>query len=183
MSHFSADWSSRRLEELFRECFFEQYHTLLIGGAPEPLYLPETDDQPGKILYTRDYFRSALHEIAHWCVAGPSRRGLEDYGYWYAPDGRNSEQQALFEKVEVYPQALELIFCAACGHDFRVSTDNLSGPSLCNRSFAQAVYQKAESLLKQGLPERPYRWAIALATHYRARSEFQPEWIDEVFKD
>ncbi|GAM69307.1 transporting ATPase [Vibrio sp. JCM 19236] len=26
-----------------------------------------------------------MHEIAHWCVAGPKRRLLEDFGYWYEP--------------------------------------------------------------------------------------------------
>ena len=59
--------------------------------------------QPGalnRIVFTHDYFASALHEVAHWCVAGPERRRLTDYGYWYAPDGRTEKQQMEFERVE-----------------------------------------------------------------------------------
>lgn len=52
-------------------------------------------------------FNSALHEISHWTIAGKERRLLADLGYWYAPDGRTREQQALFEQVEVKPQAIE----------------------------------------------------------------------------
>ncbi len=35
---------------------------------------------------------------------------LPDLGYWYAPDGRIEEQQALFEQVEIKPQAIEWLF-------------------------------------------------------------------------
>ena len=75
------------LDRLFRATFFHSYATVLEGGADEPVYRP---GNPHRICYTRDYFRSALHEIAHWCVAGPRRRRLDDYGYWYAPDGRDA---------------------------------------------------------------------------------------------
>jgi elongation factor P hydroxylase len=51
---------------------------------------------------------------------------MQDYGYWYAPDGRSAEQQELFEQSEVKPQALEWMFSVACGQVFRLSTDNLS---------------------------------------------------------
>ena len=82
------------LIRLFDECFLADLNTCLLGGYPEPEYLPADASHPHhRILFTRDYFRSALHEVAHWCVAGPERRLMPDFGYWYAPDGRTAEQQ------------------------------------------------------------------------------------------
>ena len=132
----SQGYASGELERLFRATFFDSHHTVLVGGASEPVYLP---GHPHQICYSHDYFRSALHEIAHWCVAGAARRQQEDYGYWYAPDGRSADQQAEFARVEVYPQALEALFCAACGHDFRVSLDNLNGDGGDEVAFALKV--------------------------------------------
>ena len=156
--HRSAD-----LESLFRATFFADFTTVLEGGAPEPVYLP---GPPHRICYTQDYFRSALHEIAHWCVAGPARREQEDYGYWYAPDGRDADQQAEFVRVEVRPQAFEALFCAACGHDFRVSLDNLNGDAGDEGAFAIQVRARTKALLESGLPERVQRWCDALADFY-----------------
>ena len=147
------------LESLFRDTFFRRYDTLLEGGGEEPVYRPGA---PSRIVYTRDYFRSALHEVAHWCVAGERRRQLEDYGYWYAPDGRDADQQARFLKVEVLPQAYESLFCAACRHPFRVSLDNLNGDPGDEAAFAEAVRERAARLLEEGLPERPRLWVAAL---------------------
>ena len=62
------------LIQLFERCFFAEFNTRLEGGAEEPLYLPTTSHDPARILFTRDYFASALHEVAHWCVAGEARR-------------------------------------------------------------------------------------------------------------
>ncbi|MED5389122.1 MAG: elongation factor P hydroxylase [Pseudomonadota bacterium] len=166
------------LDRLFRATFFHSYGTVLEGGSDEPLYLP---GQPHRICYTRDYFRSALHEIAHWCVAGPARREQEDYGYWYAPDGRNAEQQAEFTRVEVLPQAYEALFCAACGHPFRVSLDNLNGEAGDERGFAMTVRDKALSLVEKGLPERPRHWCQALADFYGRTSVSLDEGLAEVF--
>lgn len=159
----SQVYASGDLEGLFLATFFASHNTVLEGGATEPVYLP---GHPHRICYTRDYFRSALHEIAHWCVAGPARREQEDYGYWYAPDGRSADQQAQFAQVEVYPQALEALFCAACGHDFRVSLDNLNGDGGDEAAFAVEVKAKAERLLADGLAERPARWCEALTKAY-----------------
>jgi elongation factor P hydroxylase len=159
----SQVYVSGELERLFRATFFDSHHTVLVGGASEPVYLP---GHPHQICYSHDYFRSALHEIAHWCVAGAARRQQEDYGYWYAPDGRSADQQAEFAQVEVYPQALEALFCAACGHDFRVSLDNLNGDGGDEVAFALKVKAKAERLLAEGLAERPARWCEVLKAAY-----------------
>lgn len=166
------------LDRLFRATFFHSLATVLEGGADEPVYRP---GKPHRICYTRDYFRSALHEIAHWCVAGPARRQQEDYGYWYAPDGRNAEQQAEFTRVEVLPQAYEALFCAACGHPFRVSLDNLNGDAGDERVFAVKVRDKALSLLENGLPERPRHWCQVLADFYGRKSISLEEGLGEVF--
>ena len=169
---------SEDLDRLLRATFFHSHTTVLEGGADEPVYRP---GNPHRICYTRDYFRSALHEIAHWCVAGPARRQQEDYGYWYAPDGRNAEQQAEFTRVEVLPQAYEALFCAACGHPFRVSLDNLDGEAGDERDFALKVHDKALSLLGNGLPERPRHWCQTLADFYGRTSISLEEGLGEVF--
>ncbi|MEE2602610.1 MAG: elongation factor P hydroxylase [Pseudomonadota bacterium] len=163
---------------MFRATFFHSHTTVLEGGADEPVYRP---GNPHRICYTRDYFRSALHEIAHWCVAGPARRQQEDYGYWYAPDGRNAEQQAEFTRVEVLPQAYEALFCAACGHPFRVSLDNLDGEAGDERDFAMKVHDKALSLLENGLSERPRHWCQTLADFYGRTSISLEKGLGEVF--
>ena len=81
---------SRQLMCLFNREFALSDKTILIGGATEPYYQPGS---PHRIYFRADYVRSALHEVAHWCVAGRRRRQLPDYGYWYSPDGRDAEQQ------------------------------------------------------------------------------------------
>jgi elongation factor P hydroxylase len=132
-----------------------RYRTRLTGGFDEPLYRACCTDGWSEIRFTRDYERSALHELAHWCVAGPERRRQDDYGYWYAPDGRNNEQQQLFFRVEVRPQAIERIFCEALDMPFSVSVDNLGNHRLEGvAAFATAVEQCACSIREQGFPER-----------------------------
>lgn len=160
--------SCEHLIQLFDHCFAAEFNTRLVGGAPEPVYLPASAQRSyHQVIFRLDYYASALHEIAHWCVAGPERRLKEDYGYWYAPDGRTAEQQQAFEQVEIKPQALEWLFSAAAGCPFRVSADNLAqslGPS---QSFKQAIAQQAQNYCSQGLAERPRRFVNALADYYR----------------
>ena len=62
--HHSAD-----LELLFAGCFRERWRTRLEGGATEPLYLPASGNGVHRLCYRADYFASALHETAHWCIA------------------------------------------------------------------------------------------------------------------
>lgn len=107
-----------------------------------------------------------LLEVAHWCVAGEKRRQQEDYGYWYAPDGRTEAQQQEFEKVEVRPQALEWIFSVASGHPFTVSADNLAlglGPS---DAFKKAIWEQVVQFCEQGLPPRPADLVAALELEF-----------------
>ncbi len=133
----------------------EHWQTCLVAAADEPYYAP-ADGANGlhQIQFAHGYFNSALHELAHWCVAGEQRRLLPDFGYWYAPDGRDAAQQAAFEKVEVKPQAIEWHFAEACGRHFRVSVDNLSGEPTDSRPFQEAVRVQANQYLRDGLPAR-----------------------------
>lgn len=146
---------------VFNSEFAPSEHTVLCGGASEPLYEPSRAGPDGSLSPARIHFRedfpsSALHEIAHWCIAGRKRRRLVDYGYWYAPDGRDARQQRAFLEVEVRPQALEWCFSQAACQSFRLSLDNLDAPpdAACLRRFAAAVVAHAEQLRVQGLPPR-----------------------------
>lgn len=122
----SSGFHAARLERVFSDCFAAQWNTVLAGGVEEPFYRPATNVQgPHLLHYRSDFFASALHEAAHWCIAGERRLQQADFGYWYAPDGRNPTQQQAFEAVEVKPQALEWLFSLACGYRFSVSVDNL----------------------------------------------------------
>lgn len=147
------------------------YRTRLCGGFPEPFYqAPGSGLDWAEIRYTRDFERSALHELAHWCVAGVQRRQQDDYGYWYAPDGRDAAQQQQFFRVEVRPQAIEQHFCDALGLAFDVSIDNLGNPALAGiDEFRHAVAQCYTGYAQQGLPPR----ATAIVTVLKQWAELQ----------
>ncbi|MEC8158959.1 MAG: elongation factor P hydroxylase [Pseudomonadota bacterium] len=146
---------------VFNGVFRETDHTVLRGGAAEPFYEPGA---PSVIPFREDFDRSALHEVAHWCVAGRTRRKLPDYGYWYATDGRNAEQQSAFYSVEVKPQAIEALFCEALDLTFAVSVDNLSVDVNCSKiiEFKAAVDRQIVRFRQQGLPDRARRFSNAL---------------------
>lgn len=164
--HFSGAHALERLITVFDHTFSE-YHTQLVAGGDEPVYLPVGPmGEPAKIIFTRDYFASALHEIAHWCVAGSERRKQKDYGYWYVPDGRSPEQQKKFERVEVKPQALEWIFSVASQQRFHVSADNVDGDIGASDGFKRAVWQQALHYCRAGLPRRANEFADALRREF-----------------
>ena len=186
LTESAPDWQARYragdLERVFRRTFLNRYRTLLAGGAQEPVYLPATDSgQISRIFYTRDYFRSALHEVAHWCIAGPARRGQIDYGYWYAPDGRTASQQQAFMQVEVAPQAIELMACAVCGHPFRVSLDHLDGDAGDEQRFAGQVLARAMQWLPRP-PGRAGQWLAALADFYGRNDSLDAGALEQVLK-
>lgn len=168
---------SRDLVALYDQCFREAFNTVLIGGGEEPVYLPASrQGEPHKIIFTRDYFASAMHEISHWMIAGAHRRTLEDYGYWYAPDGRTAEQQTEFEQVEVKPQALEWILSRAADAPFRLSSDNLDGGVGPTDSFAQAVASQARKYCREGVNPRAREFIGVLSRFYRTDSPLRAEF-------
>ncbi|MEH6651986.1 MAG: elongation factor P hydroxylase [Motiliproteus sp.] len=115
--------------------------------------------------------------MSHWCIAGAERRLLEDFGYWYRPDGRTAEQQAEFERVEVKPQALEWMLARACGFHFRISCDNLNGEASDPAAFKDRVYLQVLDYLQQGVSERPGLLLAALCRFYD-----QPILATELFQ-
>ena len=166
----SVLFAACRLEVIFTTCFAAEYRTRLSGGAQEPLYQPAADPAgEHQLWYREDYFASALHETAHWCIAGSKRRELLDFGYWYAPDGRNQSQQQAFELAESKPQALEWLFSRACGYRFCLSADNLDGfdgqvPD--SSHFRQRVFEQARLWQRHGLPPRAARFFQALSHEF-----------------
>ena len=160
----------RRLENVFEECFGQAYNTRLVGGASEPLYQPASEEgETHRLFYRHDYFASALHEIAHWCIAGEQRRQLVDFGYWYAPDGRCDNAQRAFEEVEYKPQALEWYFSLACGYRFRLSVDNLDLEQGCipdTTHFRQRVVEQVRHWQREGVPERAAVFYSALCREF-----------------
>lgn len=155
------------LINLFGQTFSRSENTILVRGEAEPIYLPaDRQHRQHRIIFAHGYFASALHEIAHWCLAGKTRRLLEDYGYWYSPDGRDAKQQVEFEQVEIKPQAIEWAFSVACGKNFRVSTDNLNGAPVDVIGFTHNVRQQAIAYIQNGFPPRAQIFIDALVAFY-----------------
>ncbi|ELH5919310.1 elongation factor P hydroxylase [Vibrio cholerae] len=157
------------LIDIFNQTFYADYNTKLELGGDEPIYLP-ADERVSyhRIIFARGFYASALHEIAHWCVAGPQRRLLEDFGYWYKPDGRTAQVQAEFEKVEIRPQAYEWILAISAGFPFTVSCDNLNGDFEPDRlAFMSKVHSEVLKILEQGLPQRVKMLSEALRAFYQ----------------
>jgi elongation factor P hydroxylase len=165
---------------LFDTLFISRCNTRLdycqSEGHSEPIYLP-SDEQMAqhRILFAHGFFASALHEISHWCIAGEQRRLLVDFGYWYEPDGRNTQQQCEFEKVEVKPQAIEWILTKACGRKFNISTDNLDGDAreiaAGREAFARNVLLQVKKYLESGLPPRAAILKQTLLDYYQVNKD------------
>jgi elongation factor P hydroxylase len=167
----SAGHNYQDIITLFNQTFLPSENTLLVKGNDEPIYLPANVARPHhQVVFAHGYYASALHEISHWCIAGKARPLLEDYGYWYCPDGRNAEQQTEFEQVEVKPQALEWAFSVAANKAFRVSTDNLNGAPVDTLGFTRKVHQQVLEYLDAGFPPRAQTMIQILRAFYR-----QPE--------
>lgn len=172
-----------RLERVFNDCFAARWRTRLYGGADEPFYRPARRPRPEHTLhYRRDYFASALHEVAHWCIAGDERRERPDFGYWYTPGDRDSDQQRAFEAVEARPQALEWMFSKACAFRFQPSADNLELAArglLDSAGFNRRVLAEALRWQARGLPLRAGLFYRALCEEFRtarapAELQFDP---------
>lgn len=159
-----------RLESVFADCFARRYNTLLVGGSDEPFYHPaSTADEHSVLHYRGDYFASALHEIAHWCIAGGERRQLPDFGYWYTPESRGANEQRAFEAVEIKPQAIEWVFSKACASPFQVSADNIDlerAGALDRAGFRCAVLDQARALQAEGLSSRASIFYHALSNEF-----------------
>jgi elongation factor P hydroxylase len=157
-----------RLIEIFDGLFKDSLNTVLVRGEGEPIYLPADGEHPHhRVIFAHGFFASALHEIAHWCVAGPERRLLEDFGYWYKPDGRTEQEQDEFERVEVSPQAYEWILTVSAGRKFHFSADNLSQGIGASESFKESVAARARHVLVYGMNARLSALSEALRNEYQ----------------
>lgn len=153
---------------IFDETFYYSFNTRLVKGEDEPIYLPANDSTDyHQVVFAHGFYASGLHEISHWCIAGAERRKQVDFGYWYEPDGRTGEQQALFESVEIKPQALEWAFCVAAQKPFNVSVDNLNGDvEPDSQAFKIKVFEQVKQYLSQGFPSRGQQFIDSLAQFY-----------------
>lgn len=177
---------NHKIEEIIRifdDCFYNEFNTRLEKGGDYPIYLPAFLEEDGVacerpyhvILFAHGYYSSALHEISHWLVAGKARRELEDFGYWYEPDGRSEERQREFEQVEVKPQAIEWILATAANFRYFASSDNLTGNPGDNTAFKQAVYQQVKHYAENGLPKRAETLRHALSQFYGTANKIELE--------
>lgn len=166
--------NSDHLVILFNQLFA---NTELKMGASEPFYCAAKKGEKAIIYAREDYLSSALHEIAHWSIAGEQRRKIDDFGYWYEPEGRSVEQQKLFEQVEVKPQAIEWLLSLASNHQFHFSADNLQNDLGASEEFMQAVFFQACHYLNNKLPKRAEKLFIELKKIYRDNQEVDLEYI------
>lgn len=155
-----------RVIAVFHRLFRASHRVRVQGGFSEPFYRAPQADREGEIQFRHDYLNSCLHEIAHWLLAGEARLAQDDFGYWYAPDGRNAEQQAAFYRAEVRPQALEWSMADICGAEFRISADNLAGEAATQgpalEAFAAKVAEQKANWRRNGYPPRAFRFLDAL---------------------
>ncbi|MEM6707711.1 MAG: elongation factor P hydroxylase [Pseudomonadota bacterium] len=161
------------IEACFARCFYRTHNVVLSGGFDEPYYQPARHGVPAELRYRSDYAASALHETAHWCIAGPRRRRLPDFGYHYVAAPRSREAQRQFLRSELRPQALERCFAAAAGVVFSLSYDDIEDAFVDLRApFAKQVELELDQLrdeFRRGLVHRAQRFMIALAHQRKLR--------------
>lgn len=134
--HISDEVLSLLIVQMFADCFTAHFNTQLLGGATEPLYRPACPGEPALLMFREDYPASALHEVAHWCIAGATRRQKEDFGYHYICAPRSSMQQREFFSAELRTQSLERFFADVLGLTFKPSADNFEADV---DAFAKAI--------------------------------------------
>lgn len=183
ITHLTRGWhilhDYNDLIYIFNSSFLKEYNTCLVRGGEEPIYLPKGEErQHCELHFAHGFFASALHESAHWLIAGAKRRELVDFGYWYAPDGRNQEQQKLFQEVEVKPQALEWVLSRGAGFRFQLSIDNLNGPESDIEVFKRAVQAQVKIYCEKGLPLRADKFYRALCHFYKIDPVLKAEDFD-----
>ncbi|HCD25969.1 MAG TPA: diaminobutyrate--2-oxoglutarate aminotransferase [Gammaproteobacteria bacterium] len=151
-----------QIAAIFNREFSFEFNVRLIGGAAEPQYEPATAQYPARLFYREDFAASALHEIAHWCIAGSARRQLPDFGYCYIPPPRTAAEQAAFFSAELKTQALEKCFAATAAVRFVPSVDNLDVPS---GDFGERIEQQRilwEKFIASSPKSRATRFTKAL---------------------
>ena len=89
--------------ELFEQQFFDRFNTRLEAGASEPVYLPASGDCAWhRLCFREDYISSALHETAHWCIAGLERLKLEDFASLFFHNNKNNTSYRELENPHIH---------------------------------------------------------------------------------
>ena len=110
---------------------------MMIGGAAEPLYLPHTGRIRRAFSIRADFAASALHEAAHWCIAGSRRRVLIDYGYRYdAAAARSATRGTRSLPRSATCRHWSVLFARVAGMPFRISADDFGDDDGRTRTFA-----------------------------------------------
>ena len=161
-----TDSTASRIAQVFNRTFYSTHGVVMEGGGTEPLYEPAKGTRPARITHTYDYPASALHEAAHWCIAGAARRQRRDYGYWYVPGPRECARRAAFFAAEASVQALEAVFALSSGVRFVVSADDFAATPDELEHFACIVGQRIDLNLRTALPARPRRFRDALLAEF-----------------
>ena len=165
----------RAICECFNSVFADSHQVQLRGGGAEPDYLPPRAGAPAQLVARQDFAASALHEVAHWCVAGARRRLLPDYGYRYVPPPRGELGQAQFFALERRVQAVELLFSQIAGVRFVASADDPDFALTELWRFEQQVRAQVagwqQGTSQDAPPPRATQFACALARHRTALPE------------
>lgn len=152
---------------LFNDLYGARENTWLTRAEDDPCYLPGRGGQPRNLIcFAHGFYTSALHEIAHWLLAGPDRRRLVDYGYWYQPGERSDAVRSRFFAVEKNNQSLEWFLTVAAGIRFFVSVDEPAMPAGRLQEFRRAVAERARQRVMEGLPAAAAPLLQALTGRY-----------------
>ena len=154
-----------------------QFDTKLIDEGTEPIYQPaQHHGEAHKIFFAHGYWSSALHELAHWCIAGSERRKLLDYGYWYKPNRSQKDDRQRFLQSEARPQALEWHFTVALGQDFFVSLDDFSNDQNMLEEFRRMIRKEAIDLHQNSLPPRAQVFVNDISSRLKTFDQYRSFW-------
>jgi len=154
----------RQVTRIFNALFADCCQTLMRGGAAEPLYLPAQAGSPAQLIFREDFAASALHEAAHWCIAGRQRRQQVDFGYAYQPPPRTAKDQARFFELEQKVQTLEMLFAQQAGIGFSPSADNLQAEVSTFAARLEQQRHEVKQWMDTSVDTRAQRFYQALGT-------------------
>ena len=141
-------------------CTFSDHSVVMHGEYREPMYIPGMD--VAELRYTLDHTALALHEAAHWCIAGRRRRRNTDYGYFYEPPPRSGMHRVRFEDVDIEAQSVEVLLAEAAGSQFQPSSDDVDVPLFLLEAFSSRILERARERRQVGLPKRADKFRVAL---------------------
>ena len=157
--------NSETISDLFNSTFEKKYRVRLIGGAAEPIYLPPVEKQSGAICFREDFVSSALHEVAHWCIAGRDRRKMVDFGYEYISPPRDEIAQKIFLQAETRVQGLERLFSEISGVSFSASLDNLDCDEVTTKKMTKLVLE-----FETALETESQNWKLTISRNPASRA-------------